>query len=163
MDGVQLFTALKLNKITNKYFDGIFSKDHLHEIVKKPALVICNTDKSNMPGKHWLLFMFKGDNVYFFDSLGKEISLYGKPFINFVKTYSSKIVQSNIPTQPKNSDLCGLLCLFFAYHICRNVPMSEIIATLSNIGERDLYHFVVKHFFIPASNCCNLVQNGFGE
>ena len=47
-----------LNPITNKYFDGVYSSDTLKEIKEKPNLIICNTDPSNKPGEHWVLFFF---------------------------------------------------------------------------------------------------------
>ena len=56
MNTKQLWNALCLNQITNNYFDGIFSSDTLKEISEKPILIICNTDPSNKPGEHWVLF-----------------------------------------------------------------------------------------------------------
>ena len=56
MNTKQLWNALCLNADTNKYFDGIYSSDTLKEIVDKPDLIICNTDPSNKPGEHWVLF-----------------------------------------------------------------------------------------------------------
>ena len=57
MNTKQLWNALCLNPITNKYFDGVYSSDTLKEIKEKPNLIICNTDPSNKPGEHWVLFL----------------------------------------------------------------------------------------------------------
>ena len=40
MNTKQLWNALTLNPITNKYFDGIFSIDTLKDIKEKPTLII---------------------------------------------------------------------------------------------------------------------------
>ena len=56
MNTKQLYNALTLNAYTNKYFDGIDSIDTLKNINEKPELIICNTDPSDKPGKHWVLF-----------------------------------------------------------------------------------------------------------
>ena len=44
MNTKQLWNALILNPVTNKYFDGIFSIDTLQDIKEKPTLIICKTD-----------------------------------------------------------------------------------------------------------------------
>ena len=46
MNTKQLWNALILNPVTNKYSDGIFSIDTLQDIKEKPTLIICNTDPS---------------------------------------------------------------------------------------------------------------------
>ena len=47
MNTKQLWTALTLNKMTNSYFDGVYSIDTLIDIEKKPKLIICNTEPSD--------------------------------------------------------------------------------------------------------------------
>ena len=63
MNTKQLWQALTSNPVTEPYFDGIFSVDTLKEIKTKPELIICNTDPSDKPGKHWLLFFFHNNTV----------------------------------------------------------------------------------------------------
>ena len=46
MNTKQLWNALCLNPVTNKYFDGIYSSDILKEIKERPDLIICNTIKN---------------------------------------------------------------------------------------------------------------------
>ena len=70
MNTKQLWNALCLNPVTNQYFDGIYSADTLKEIREKPDLIICNTDPSNKPREHWVLFFFSDNSVNFFDLLG---------------------------------------------------------------------------------------------
>ena len=77
MNTKQLWTALTLNPKTNFYFDGIFSIDTLQEIKEKPDLIICNTDPSDQPGEHWVLFFFNENSVDFYDSLGRDIHIMG--------------------------------------------------------------------------------------
>ena len=89
MNTKQLWNALILNPVTNKYFDGIFSIDTLQDIKEKPTLIICNTDPSYKPGEHWILFFFYDKSVDFFDSLGRDITYYGSEFIDFVKNFAN--------------------------------------------------------------------------
>ena len=103
MNTKQIWQALTCNTKTEPYFDGIFSIDMLDKILKKPELIICNTDPSTKPGKHWVLFFFHNDTVDFFDSLGNDMKYYGDEFINFAKRFSSKYQISLIQTQPQET------------------------------------------------------------
>ena len=104
MNTKQLWNALCLSPITNKYFDGIFSSDTLKEITEKPFLIICNTDPSNKPGEHWVLFFFRENSVDFFDSLGRDIKYYGSVFIDFISNFVDNYKQCIKRTQPIESD-----------------------------------------------------------
>ena len=76
MNTKQIWQALTCNTKTEPYFDGVFSIDMLQKIKNKPKLIICNTDPSTKPGKHWVLFFFHNDTVDFFDSLGNDMNYY---------------------------------------------------------------------------------------
>ena len=118
MDGLNtkdIWQALTSNNVTEPFFDGVFPLDGLKSIKHKPELIICNTDPSDKPGKHWLLFFFHGNIVNFYDSLGNDLNYYDKKLITFVKKYADTIETSNVRTQPKNTSLCGHYCLYFAY------------------------------------------------
>ena len=70
-----------MNYYTNPHFDGIYSIDTLKNIKEKPELIICNTDPSDKPGEHWVLFFFDNDgSVDFYNSLGRDINFYGSEF-----------------------------------------------------------------------------------
>ena len=156
MNTKQLWTALCLNPVTNSYFDGIYSIDTLKTIEEKPELIICNTDPSNKPGKHWVLFFFKGENVDFFDSLGWDIEYYGSEFINFIKTFANKYKQCLKRLQPLGSELCGHYCLYYAYAKCNSKSMEEIVNTMSSADV--ITNFVKSNFFICPRYNCPLLQ-----
>jgi hypothetical protein len=160
MNSKQLFQALSGNKKTEKCFDGIYSKDNLEDIVQKPCVIVCNTDPSSKPGKHWLLFYFEKDSVDFFDSLGKELTSYGKPFVNFVKRFSDKMNTSQVRTQPLNSDYCGQYCLFYALQkIVFKKSMEEILKMLQELDSSSVLKIVEKNFEFCQNFKCSLLQN----
>ena len=107
-------------------------------------LIICNTDPSTKPGKHWVLFFFHNDTVTFFDSLGREMDYYGNEFINSAKRFSSKYQRSLIQTQPKNTSVCGQYCLYFAYKICNDEKMENIIKSMKS--PQHVLNFVKRNF-----------------
>ena len=133
MNTKQLWCALIKNSVTENKFDGIFSSDLLDDIVSKPKLIICNTDPSHKKGSHWVLFFFENENLEFYDSLGKSINDYGKEFVNFAKRYSVSYEECKYRTQPKDTDICGQLCLYFAYYKCKGYNMDFIMNKMSDI------------------------------
>ena len=159
MDSKQLFQALVNNPQTKEYFDGVFSKDNLEDIVVKPTLIICNTDPSSKPGKHWILFYFENDVVDFFDSLGKHLSEYGKPFVKFVKRFSKQMNECKIRTQPKGTDVCGAYCLFYALCRVKHYPMGKIVHSLYQMNCVDVVKTVEDNFKFCKSVKCSLLQS----
>lgn len=152
MNTKQLWQALTSNPITEHYFNGIFPVDALNKIKIKPKLIICNTDPSSKPGKHWLLFFFKNDIVYYYDSIGQDVSFYDKRFMEFLERFSTFYISSNIRTQPNNTDLCGYYCLFFAYFICNGESMHKILSKM--YSPEIVITFVKENFdFCINSDC----------
>ena len=158
MDTKQLYVALMKNKVTKKCFDGIYAKDTLDDISSKPQLIICNTDYSSEEGEHWVLFYFDkhSDSVIFYDSLGNDLEYYGSEFIDFVNKYAKHYTFYNKRTQPRNSSLCGVYCLYFAYFTCKGFSMSKIIKSMRNASK--LLKIVHKIFHISKQFQCKLLQ-----
>ena len=156
MNTNQLWNALCLNPVTNQYFDGIYSADTLKEIREKPDLIICNTDPSNKPGEHWVLFFFSDNSVDFFDSLGRDIKYYGSIFLDFIANFVTNYEQSLQRMQPLKSDLCGQYCLYYAFAKCNGLSMDEIIYNIPNY--KDVVNFVNRLFYICPKYNCSLVQ-----
>jgi hypothetical protein len=132
LDTKQLFKALIINKTTRGFFDGVYAKDLLENIESPPELIICNTDDSDKKGEHWLAFFFHNEICEFYDPLGKSYSYYGPEFINFVNKFSVSCISTKKRTQPLNSSLCGLYCLYFAYFKCQGKKFSTIIQSMSS-------------------------------
>lgn len=156
MNTKQIWQALTSNTKTEPYFDGVFAIDELRKIKEKPELIICNTDPSNKPGQHWVLFFFYDDTVDFFDSLGKDMEYYGDEFVNFAKRFSSKFQVSAVRTQPKNTSICGQYCLYFAYKRCMGDNMETIIKSM--VSPEYIIRFVNSKFTFCDNNKCILFQ-----
>jgi hypothetical protein len=129
MNTFQLWYALTSNPVTARTFDGVFAKDTLCTIQAPSGLLICNTDSSDKPGKHWLLLYHHGDTLEYFDSLGKDIQEYGDEFVTFAKRIkATKVVTIiNERIQPKGTSLCGDYCLYYAYARMKGQSMNDIV------------------------------------
>ena len=62
MNTKQLWNALCLSPITNKYFDGIFSSDTLKEITEKPFVI--------------QIHLTNQENIGFYSSLEKTVLIF---------------------------------------------------------------------------------------
>ena len=159
MNTKQLYNALTLNAYTNKYFDGIYSIDTLKNINEKPELIICNTDPSNKPGEHWVLFFFNDESVDFYDSLGKDIKYYGSEFYDFVNKFAKSWYSCMERTQPLGTSLCRQYCLYYAYGKTQSCTMREIIDSM--FSPELVVNIVTKkkNFYIHSKYNSILLQN----
>ena len=154
MNAKQLYIALASNSNTNTVFDGIYSIDTLKDIKNKPELIICNTDPSDKPGEHWVLFFFDESNsVDFYDSLGKDITYYGPEFIDFVNKFAENYNQCMEKTQPINTSLCGQYCLYYALCKSQHYSMQKIVNSMTS--SKNVLDLVHERFIIicPMYNC----------
>ena len=63
-----------------RHFDGVFSIDNLPD---DPRLLVCNTDPSDKPGRHWIAIYVDDDGrVDFFDSFGRRPIHYLERYMN---------------------------------------------------------------------------------
>ena len=156
MNTKQIWQALTCSNVTEPFFDGVFSYDTLKNIKKKPELIICNTDPSNKPVSHWVLFFSYENGVDFYDSLGNDLSYYGKEFVNFVSRFSKHYQVSKIRTQPKDSSLCGYYCLYYAFKSCKGNNMQQIINSMKTASH--VVNFVNKQFKFCSNHKCARFQ-----
>lgn len=157
MNTLQLYRALTNQHITSPYFDGVFARDTLEDIQSRPSLIICNTDPSSKSGKHWVLFFFENDTMEFFDSLGKDLHSYGSEFVDFAERFANTCKTANVRTQPKNTDLCGIYCLYYAFWRCQGVSMARILETMS--FAKHVKELVCCVFKLCTFTPCKLLQS----
>ena len=125
MDTFQIDSLLKNNLITKPFYGGTMCADDIYEKYKKfsssyPFFQVVNTDLCGQPGQHWVVLFYTGENVNFFDSLSQSPYKYEHIFGELKKLNKSVIYNApNICLQEKNSNTCGLHCLFFAYIKCK--------------------------------------------
>lgn len=147
MNSKQLFEALDSNQITTSFFDGVYASDQVNDIIIRPQLIIVNTQPSDMPGEHWLAFFFQGNVVDVFDSLGRDLTSYAhasNDLLNFVRRHAFIMNGLKSRTQPPNSDICGQMCLYFAYFRCLGYSLDFIADRMKNI--QNVLYFIEKNF-----------------
>lgn len=113
-------TGMKVHTFT-------IAKDELVHlpVMRKPALINCNTGNSYTSGEHWLWFYVYNINhntvAEYYDSYGETCEFY-----NITLPY--KIVKSNEKQhQHDKSNLCGQYCLYMTWHRVHNIPYATVI------------------------------------
>ena len=136
-----------------KYFEGIFSADNLPKKIKKNCFIICNTDVSTGPGKHWYCIVKLSSTILqCFDSLGIDNTK--KNFIvSNLKQKGIEQIKFNVTqVQSSESDTCGLFVLYFLiqrYHnkdLSFNELMNEIFVSSQTENEKLVNSFALDHF-----------------
>lgn len=100
----------------SQYFRGVFSKDEICSILKKPKKVeslILNLDNSSGPGSHWSTFFKSGANVVYYDSYGNLSP--PKELVTYLK--NCEVSYNRERDQADNTFICGQLCLCFLYEM----------------------------------------------
>ena len=107
-------------------FDGVFSIDNLPD---DRRLLVCNTDPSNKPGRHWIA-IYVGDDGRgdFFDWFGRRLSHYFERYMNrncLSWNFNDVQLQSIV------SKFCGHHCIYFCILRNRGVDMRKIVRSFS--------------------------------
>lgn len=113
-------TNLELEKFAQilkfPYFIGVFSRNDLPRKINLNETAIVNLDISSGEGTHWVAYVKRKDEVFYFDSYGdlrppKELVRY------FLSDGRVKHIYYNYTSYQKyNSYICGHLCLMFIYN-----------------------------------------------
>ena len=106
--------------------DGVFSVDTLPD---KPHLLVCNTDPSDKPGRHWVCIYVKDGRGEYFDSFGRRPTALFERYLNRHCTswiYNDRQIQSVI------SKFCGHYCIYYCMLRSRGVDMRKIVSSFSS-------------------------------
>jgi hypothetical protein len=138
MDTEQLNFLLKSNVVTEPFFIGVipanklFSKNCGKADKNKSCFLIANTDNDTGGGEHWLALFYDGKGcMEVFDPYGMAPHAYPN-MVDFFNARSACTKYNEHCVQSPFSNLCGLHCMFVAYHKCLNVTVSLKDVILNN-------------------------------
>ena len=109
-----------------RHFDGVFSVDNLPE---DPHLLICNTDPSHKPGRHWIAIYIEDGRGDFFDSFGHRPNA---DFERYMNRHCSSWNFNDKQLQCVVSKFCGHYCIYFCILRSRGVDMCKIVRSFSS-------------------------------
>ena len=148
MNTTQLQCAMDSDPAMKEYQRKVFALDQFKKAkLSERGIYICNEQTSQNPGSHWFLIITELDKVYFIDSFAQSPKYFGiERKINKLKkpvAALSDIIQNPFST------LCGEYCLFFAYHLSRNINLKNVINFFTSDSVRNdqnIKHFVWRKF-----------------
>ena len=127
---------------------GIFSADRLPSRipVKRPLLLVCNTDRHNKPGEHWIaMYLAKDGTGEYFDSLGEP----PRPiFRDFLDGHCTNIVFNEEQLQSVLTRFCGHYCVFYCLFKMLDYSLNSIANCFSDdtmLNDTIVHKFVCEN------------------
>jgi hypothetical protein len=121
-----------LDKIGRKLlnnFIGVCSSDTMPHDNNNNFCFICNLDASNQSGSHWIAIYIKDNNMYCYDSFGRNINnILHQYVINYSKKYNYKIINSDLNDREQEIKEynCGQRSLSFLV-ICHHFSIKDAL------------------------------------
>ena len=130
MNTVQIFKTLR--KFSRNAFLGVFAANMLPRTIpiKRPLLLVVNTDPISRPGTHWVAICIGRDSVgEYFDSLGQSPP---PAFVRFMNRHCTRWTTNSKQLQSVISMFCGNYVVYFCYFRNRGYTMQTIVERFSN-------------------------------
>ena len=124
---------------TRQIFKGVYARDEFCNLPElrtisprssTPILFVCNLDKSNEPGSHWVVIEYNknsGKTMYFdpygFPPIHQDI-------INKLFKESTSLSWSDIQLQETNTTVCGQYCTIYCLLRARGSTSTQILDLL---------------------------------
>ena len=115
---------LSENELTKSVFLGAYACDKIKNIRgETPYAIIVNTDNSSKSGSHWVLLYVTDQNIFFFDTFGRnydDSEMFPADFVKYMKKYignrkskfNPRILESLL------GNACGQFCLYYLFEKC---------------------------------------------
>jgi len=122
-------TNIDLQRIADKLklsnFRGIYMKNELKNMTpQENECGIVNFENETQDGSHWVSWVKRGTEKYFFCS-------FGAPILPEIKDYlGSPINCHNFQVQSMGSSICGELCIFFIYLMSKGIPYEDVVLSM---------------------------------
>lgn len=120
-------------------FQGVYSIDNLPTI---PRLLVCNTDPSYMPGRHWIaIYVSTTGYGEYFDSFGLPPNPIFEHYMNVHCrnwTFNTRCLQN------LTSSFCGFYCCFYCILRCRGFNLARIVRVFTR--DTTFNDFIVYDF-----------------
>ena len=118
-------------------FSGVYSADNFPVTLDGNTFVIVNSDSTDQPGSHWMLYCNREGMYAFADPLGFSVNSYQRICLRLTAAKNPVRELVRYQLQRPASNLCGLYCIYIAH-----VVFSSYYPSIPMITENDLLRFV---------------------
>lgn len=116
------------NKLLNNFI-GVCSSDNMPHNNNNNFCFISNLDNSNQSGSHWVGIYIKDNNMYCYDSFGRDINnILHEYIISYSKKYNYNIINSDLTDREQEIKEfnCGQRSLTFLI-ICHHFSIKDAL------------------------------------
>ena len=122
LSNIELEDAVKRLNIPN--FRGCYCVNTLPKIVHKSECGILNLDNSRGNGTHWTVWLICNSYKIYFDSYGLD------PPLELIKYLGPSIYCNTDCIQPRDTVVCGHLCLYVLKKLSDGMDYQDILNSL---------------------------------
>ena len=122
LSNIELDDAVKRLNIPN--FRGCYCVNTLPKVVLKCECGIFNLDNSRGIGTHWTAWYYNNKTKIYFDSYGVD------PPLELIKYLGPSIYCSTESIQPRDTVVCGHLCLYVLKKLTDGMDYQDILNSL---------------------------------
>ncbi|CAH1799769.1 unnamed protein product, partial [Owenia fusiformis] len=155
--GLEIEYVLKCNEYTKNRFCGVYPSDKIPMFTSGLScqIIVANSQRSNMPGKHWLLFLVPKDvhsDIYFVDSYGKNVDFYNSDIGRYAHLSDRKVRHTGITLQGYDTNVCGQYTIYFAVEWSKGRSVEDILTDFSEITQMN--DALVERYVNTLPFCC---------
>ena len=126
-------------------------------IVRKPAILIINSDNSWESGQHWFcIFIPENGPCNYFDPLGKSVKMYSQSLQSLMLKQYINFTSNQYRYQDFNSKSCGQFCLYFVISRAMGFNLMKILNSLSRFDLICNEILITKFYKKIKNDCCTL-------
>jgi hypothetical protein len=160
----QIIKALHTDEKTQPIFRGVYARDEFINQVNynddnddddDTHLYVCNLDKSNQPGSHWVVIeRTPNQDINYFDSYGLP-PIFADLYSKLVQMSRNGLQWNDATLQEYNTNVCGQYCVLYCLLRARDYEFEHILDTIhhdDNISCHERDHAVslfVNYYFHP--------------
>ena len=137
-------TKIPKRKCGRKFL-RVFAADEIPRNIRKPAILVINTEARGLPGEHWVAIYFDVDGKgEFFDSFGRSPGPY---FADYMDKHSSAWIFNDVQLQNFVSSFCGHYCVLYCSYRSIGFNMTSI---MNMFGRNTIVNDYLVHKFVCA-------------
>jgi hypothetical protein len=149
MDTSDIRGILREDAYAGLLFSGVFARDAFVEFARRRPpgdyAVVFNTHDSGRSGEHWIAYVRRNGEGWYFDSYGRPPDAY--PDVTEALTYDRSVdvvLWNGERLQGLSTTACGDYCVLFILLCCRGWTFERILSRLARVPDSERRDHAVR-------------------